>query len=119
MRFLTCALASLLLVACSQAVRYSPAEISGFPPKMQEHIRAKEIVLGMTQVEVRYSWGAPAEVNVLKPDTEGRLREEWTYKNVFFRTRVLFTEGKLTEITSNDPKVKAKKPEPDEKAWSR
>jgi outer membrane biogenesis lipoprotein LolB len=119
MRFLSLALASLLLMACSQAVRYSPAEISGFPQKMQGHIRGKEIVLGMTQLQARYSWGAPAEVRVLKPDAEGRLREEWTYKNLFFRTRLLFTEGKLTEISSNDPKVKTRKAEPEEKAWSR
>lgn len=120
MRFILYALASLLIIACSSAVRYSPGEISGFSHETQEHIRNKEIVLGMTQLEVRYAWGAPGEVTVLKPDSKGRLREEWTYRNIgLFKTRLLFTEGKLTEITSTDPKVKTRKSEQEDKAWSR
>jgi len=88
------------------AVRYSPDEIKGFPPAIQENIKLGEVAPGMTQQQVRYSWGSPAEVNVLKPSDEGKYREEWVYTKIgLLKTRLIFIDGKLTYIISNEPGV--------------
>lgn len=90
---------------CTEAVRYTPEEISGYSPAMQEHIKNQEIVVGMTIQQVRNSWGPPSVVNTIQPLEDGRLREEWIYsrKLGIFKTRLIFTAGRLTEIISTDP----------------
>jgi hypothetical protein len=105
---------ALLLAACSTSgVRYSPREIKSFPPEIQEHIKNAEVTLGMSPLAVRYAWGAPAEVNILEPDSQGRFREEWVYRKLrFMKTRLIFTDGKLTGIISTEPGIsKSKKKE--------
>ncbi len=88
------------------AVRYSPDEIKGFPPAIQENIKLGEVAPGMTQQQVRYAWGSPAEVNVLKPSEDGKYREEWVYtRTVILKTRLIFIDGKLMYIISNEPGV--------------
>jgi hypothetical protein len=94
------------LISCAGAVRYSPAEIQDYPPAIQEQVKAGEVSLGMTLSQVRHAWGGPSEVVVLKPTAEGKYREEWIYKGLFgFRTSLIFTEGKLTEIISTEPGI--------------
>jgi len=89
----------LFLAACMSQVRYSPAELNQFSPKIQEHIKKSEIALGMSQAAVRLSWGAPSEVRVLEPDDQGNYREEWIYPRfVLFAKKLIFTDGKLTGI---------------------
>jgi len=90
----------LVLAACTKEVRYSPGEIEKFPPEVQSKIRSGEVSLGMTPEMVRYSWGSPNEVNVLKPNPEGKMREEWIYENFISVTSLIFTEGVLTEIAT-------------------
>ena len=86
---------------CSKAVRYTPEEISGYPPEIQERIKSEEVAIGMTTNQVRYSWGAPTTVNVLQPSEDGKPREEWIYSKmvgVFMERRLLFVDGKLVDI---------------------
>jgi len=93
------------LVGCtSKAMRYSTEEIQDLPPSIQEHIKKSEIAVGMTMLQVRYAWGSPDMIIVLPPDEDGKERVEWTYKNLYvFKTRLIFTGNRLTEIVSTDP----------------
>lgn len=105
-----CALAAALLIcACAGQVRYSPSEISKYPPDIQEKIRAGEVAMGMDTNQVRYAWGAPTEINVLPPSETGASREEWIYKNnlTFSRSTLVFTDGKVTELLSSGIKNKS------------
>ncbi len=106
---LTFIIFSLIMVTgCSRTIRYSEEEIKGFPFDIQEHIRKGEVTLGMTQSQVRYAWGAPDSVIVLAPTDDGKNREEWVYGKYagIFKTRIIFTDGKITEMISNDPGIK-------------
>ena len=98
-----------LIIALSgcmfQSARYSPDEIKSFSQPVQDHIKHGEVATGMTQQQVRYSWGAPYTVNVLQPE-DGKYREEWVYTRTgIFKTRLIFIDGKLTHIVSNEPGV--------------
>jgi hypothetical protein len=98
----------LSLVSCATSnMRYSPSEISKFPPKVQEHVKKSELALGMPLEAVRYSWGSPQSIKILPPDEEGNLKEEWVYSKLrFYGTRVVFTNGKVTGIISGMLKKK-------------
>ncbi|MBU4321139.1 MAG: outer membrane protein assembly factor BamE [Thermodesulfovibrionales bacterium] len=104
-----CIMTSVLcfsVLGCIDSVRYSPDEIKGFPPAIQENIKRGEIAPGMTQQQVRYAWGSPAEVNVLKPSEDNKYREEWVYtRSGILKTRLIFIDGKLMHIISNEPGV--------------
>ena len=106
--FLVLSLLVLLGAGCTKSVRYSEEEIRGFPIDVQEHIRNGAVTLGMTQSQVRYAWGAPDSVIVLVPTEDGKNREEWVYGKFAgaFKTRLIFTDGKITEMISNDPAIK-------------
>src|SRR3990172_6085806 len=106
--FLVLSLLVLLGAGCTKSVRYSEEEIRGFPIDVQERIRNGEISLGMTQYQVRYAWGSPDSVIFLAPSEDGKNREEWVYGKFVgvFKTRVIFTDGKITEMISNDPAIK-------------
>jgi len=94
------------LSGCVDSIRYSPDEIKVFPPAVQENIKRGEIAPGMTQQQVRYAWGSPAEVNVLKPSDDGKYREEWIYTKIgLLKTQLIFVDGKLVHIISNEPGV--------------
>lgn len=91
-----------------ESARYSPDEIKGFTPLMQEHIKHGEVVAGMTTQQVRYAWGSPTTINVLSPSEDGKYREEWVYARTLvsvFKTRLIFIDGKLTYIITNEPGV--------------
>jgi len=92
-------------MGCTKSIRYSEEEIKGFPLTIQEHIRMGEVTPGMTQSQVRYSWGSPSSIRIPEPSEEGELREEWVYLNLagVFKTQVIFTDGMVTEIITNDP----------------
>ena len=104
-----CILTSALcfsVLGCIDSVRYSPDEIKGFPPAIQENIKRGEIAPGMTQQQIRYAWGSPAEINVLKPLEDNKYREEWVYtRSGILKTRLIFIDGKLMHIISNEPGV--------------
>ncbi len=94
-------LVSVPLLSCARTIRYSPSEISSYSYGMQEHIKKGEVALGMTPVQVRYSWGAPSAVRIPGADAEGRFREVWVYTKLrIFATRLVFTDGELTGIIS-------------------
>lgn len=105
--FVSVSIVSWIFSGCSEAIRYTPEEISSHPPAIQEHIKNSEVVVGMTTQQVRLSWGAPSEVNTISPSDDGKLREEWIYsrKMGVFKTRLIFTGGKLTEIISTEPGI--------------
>ncbi|HET6514161.1 MAG TPA: hypothetical protein VFG09_03305 [Thermodesulfovibrionales bacterium] len=92
---------------CSTAVRYSADEIKDYPPAVREQIEDGSIATGMTFQQVRYAWGSPSEVIPLALTEDGKQREEWVYSRMmgFFKTRLYFTDGKLTEIVSTEPGI--------------
>jgi len=97
----------LILSGCVESARYSPEEIKAFPQPMQEKIKHGEIAAGMTHQQVRYAWGAPNTINILTPSEEGKYREEWIYTKIggFFKTQLIFVDGKLMHIVTNEPGV--------------
>ncbi|MEJ2696829.1 MAG: hypothetical protein P8013_09285 [Candidatus Sulfobium sp.] len=98
-------LAVVLAAGCATPARYTAEEIQKYPPAVQEHIKSKEVSLGMTMTQVRYAWGGPDSIRVMEPE-DGKERTQWTYKKMFFsKTRLIFTDGKLTEIVSGEPGV--------------
>lgn len=100
----TAAVALLLAAGCTKSVRYSQDEIKDYPPAVQENIKNNEITPGMTRAQVRYSWGGPHAVRILSPSEAGKERVEWVYEKFkIFRTRLIFTDGSLTQIISNEP----------------
>ncbi|MCE5195423.1 MAG: outer membrane protein assembly factor BamE [Nitrospiraceae bacterium] len=93
-------------LGCIEAIRYSPDEIKTFPPDIQESIKHGVIKPGMTIQQVRYAWGAPTMINILKPADDGKSREEWTYRRgLLGKTRLLFIDNKLTHIISDEAGV--------------
>lgn len=97
------ALLLLLQAGCTKSVRYSEEEIKAFPPETQEHIRKGEVDLGMTQEQVRYTWGSPDSIKILEP-FEGKSREEWVYSHtgtmgVVGSRLLLFFDGKLIYVS--------------------
>lgn len=97
----------LFLVGCaSSGVRYTYEEIKHYPPEIQERITKGEIALGMTKEQVRYAWGNPSSVRVLAPE-KGKPREEWIYSSSLglLKTRLIFVDGKLTYIISNEQRI--------------
>ena len=94
----------ILQAGCAKSLRYSQEEIKDFPEGVQEHIRKNEIDTGMSKLQVRFAWGGPDAVNVLSPDEDGKERIEWVYKRLsVFKTRLIFTDDKLTQIISSEP----------------
>lgn len=85
---------------CTSApVRFTHDEIKGYPLDVQERIIKGEIMLGMNQQQVRYSWGSPTTVKT-SVARDGRQREEWIYSDtVGYKKRLLFVDGKLSDIT--------------------
>ena len=95
--FLTLGLWTLL--GCATTVRYSPEEIKGYPPAVQQQIQQGNVVVGMTPQQVRYAWGSPTTANVMTPALDGKMREEWLYSSgIFVQRRLLFVDGKLFDI---------------------
>ncbi len=96
----------VFFAGCSAGIKYSPGEIRTFPEEIQKHIQAGEVVTGMTQIQVRYAWGAPSEVKVLEPK-DGKYREMWVYSTSgLLKTRLIFINGVLESIISGDPTIK-------------
>jgi hypothetical protein len=107
MKNYACAL-PLLLVSllwapgCTKSVRYSQDEIKDFPPQVQEYIKDRRGAVGMTKMQVRYSWGSPHTVTVLSPSSDSKERVQWTYnKMIYFKSHLIFTDDRLTEIISD------------------
>ncbi|MDA8388773.1 MAG: hypothetical protein M0Z58_08960 [Nitrospiraceae bacterium] len=96
-------IAAVALAGCATPrARYSPSEISGYPPNIQKLIQQGTVEMGMTPDQVRFAWGAPSYITVLPPASDGQPRERWTYKEVLgtASTMLLFTGGKVMEMTS-------------------
>lgn len=94
---------------CASEVRYSPDEIKGYPPEVQENIRQGDVAMGMTTQQVRYALGSPTTVNVLSPSLEGRPREEWIYSSsvgFVVKRRLLFVDGKLADVYPEGERTK-------------
>jgi hypothetical protein len=105
--------AALLLAAlgasCTNEVRYTSKEIEGYPPEIKERIQRGEVDFLMTFDQVRYSWGAPSDIKMLPPADSGKERIQWIYKkHGVFTSTLTFEDGKLVEISSNEPYLKRK-----------
>lgn len=95
----------VIAAGCAAPARYTVEEISSYPPAVREHIKNKEVSLGMTMTQVRYAWGGPDSIRIMEPE-DGKKRVQWTYKKMFFaKTRLIFTDDKLTDIVSGEPGV--------------
>ena len=96
------------LGGCAHTARYSPSEISGYPPAVQKYIRQQTVAMGMTPNQVRFAWGAPTYITVLPPSLNGEPREEWTYKELLgtAHTTLVFTGGRVTEMSAKGPTSK-------------
>ncbi|MGD0883529.1 MAG: hypothetical protein ABSA46_01395 [Thermodesulfovibrionales bacterium] len=94
--------------ACAKTARYSPEEIKDYPPEIQERINEGAVMIGMTSLQVRYAWGSPATIHILSPSEDGKPREEWIYSKlgVFMDKRLLFVDGKLTDIFPEPKNIK-------------
>lgn len=107
MRFIIIVLLASFIVGCAtQGVRYTYEEIKNFPPEIQERIVRGEITFGMTKDQVRYAWGNPTSTRILTPE-RGKQREEWLYSSSLglLKSRLIFIDGKLTYIISNEQRV--------------
>jgi hypothetical protein len=104
------AVVSIFLIVqsgCVRSMRYSHQEIRDLPPSVQEKIKKGEISIGMSKLQVRYAWGGPDDSIPHKPKLDGQEFTEWVYKKaLFFKTRLFFTDDRLTEIITNQPGFK-------------
>ena len=101
---ITALLSVLFLGACASGMRYSAEEIRGFPKDVQERIEKGDVSLGMTMLQVRYAWGGPKAIRLLQAGDENTERVEWMYdSSMVFKTRLIFTGNRLTEILSSQP----------------
>jgi len=90
---------ALFTGGCATSVRFTHEEIKEYPLEVQEKITRGEVSPGMTQQQVRYGWGAPNNIKTFDA-VDGRSKEEWVYSNMWgYKTRLLFINGKLTDIT--------------------
>jgi len=108
MRNLVLILLSLVLIlSCTNRMRYSYEEIKDYPPEIQEHIKRGEVVTGMTFQQVRLAWGPPSSTKILPPSSDGKDRVQWEYPRVggVFKTILRFTNGILTEIIHTEPVI--------------
>lgn len=97
-KILLAAIALMLIAGCSQQVRYSPGELEVFEPNIREHIKNKEVSLGMPQAAVRYSWGAPIAVKTHPEEN----KEVWIYSSLrVYVTKLTFVDGKLVGSSSS------------------
>ncbi|MDA8086683.1 MAG: hypothetical protein M0Z75_08285 [Nitrospiraceae bacterium] len=96
-------LGAFSLAGCAtEKARYSPSEISGYPAHIQKLITEGTVEMGMTPDEVRFAWGSPSYIEILPPSPDGKPREQWTYKEDLglSSTNLIFTDGKVTEMSS-------------------
>ena len=100
--------AAVVLAGCAHSIRYSPSEISGYPPAIRKDIQEQTVAMGMTPNQVRFAWGAPSNIIVLPPAPNGQRREKWTYSELLgtAHTTLIFTGGRVTEMSSKGPTSK-------------
>lgn len=97
----------LSLLACSKQIRYTPEEIRGFPPDIQEKIVKEQVSNGMTYQQVRYSWGPPSEVIKMPSSKDGKELQHWTYSSRLGLCKIslIFVDGKVTGSFMKSPKA--------------
>ena len=69
-------------------------------PTFEQHIKDKNVMVGMTREQVMDAWGSPYQMNVSYTD-KGIRREEWIYEDWLDSSTIkhrylYFEEGKLT-----------------------
>ena len=69
-------------------------------PSFEQHIKDKNVMVGMTREQVMDAWGSPYQMNVSYTD-KGIRREEWIYEDWLDASTIkhrylYFEEGKLT-----------------------
>ena len=77
-------------------------------PAVQAAILDGQVIIGMTQAEVRASWGEPAAIHLVTHDRHSvwyteRFDEEWCFTDAFLklgapRASVLFKRGLVVEV---------------------
>ena len=69
-------------------------------PTFEQHLKDKNVMVGMTREQVMDAWGSPYQMNVSYTD-KGIRREEWVYEDWLDASTIkhrylYFEEGKLT-----------------------
>ncbi len=69
-------------------------------PNFEQHLKDKNVMVGMTREQVMDAWGSPYQMNVSYTD-RGIRREEWVYEDWLDASTIkhrylYFEEGKLT-----------------------
>jgi len=82
-------------------LRYTYMEIETYPTDVQEAIRNREVLIGMTPEQVRYALGAPESARTFAP-RQNEIAEEWTYRSVMQMKTVylVFEQGKVSKIST-------------------
>ncbi len=97
-----------LLTAClpQAGLRFTYIEIENFPKNIQESIKKKEAVVGMTPVQVRYALGPPIVARTFSSEKE-EILEEWTYKSVMTMKKiyVIFKDGRVVKIETEQRRL--------------
>jgi len=107
---LTLAQAAVLLsIGCTPpkpGLRFTYIEIEKYPAEIQEAIRKKEVIIGMTPIQVRYALGPPESARTFSP-RENDIAEEWTYRSVMEMKTVyvVFEEGKVSRVSTEQRRV--------------
>jgi len=102
-------LLAVMTASCVNEVRYTSKEIEDYTPEIRDRIQRGEVDFLMTFDQVRYSWGAPSDIRMLPPAADGKERIQWIYKKqAVFTSTLTFEDGKLVEISSNEPYLKRK-----------
>ena len=118
-KILLAAMIAMFIMGCSKGINYSPGELELFTPDVREHIKNNEISIGMSQIAVRYAWGAPKAVKSMPEEN----KEIWIYTNMRIHvTKLTFVDSRLASTTSGIsinnpiPEKKTKDAAADEKA---
>ena len=114
-KILLAAMIAMFVMGCSKGINYSPGELELFTPDVREHIKNREISIGMSQIAVRYAWGAPKSVKSIPEEN----KEIWIYTNMRIHvTKLTFVDSRLASTTSgisvNNPIPEMKSKEADE-----
>ena len=98
-----------LLTAClpQEGLRFTYVEVEKFPQEIQESIKNREVVLGMSPVQVRYALGPPLAARTFSSEEKREIYEEWTYLSVMKlkKVYVVFQNGQVSKIETEQRKL--------------
>ena len=73
MKILNILLLAAFLIGCAEITPPTPKEIIDHP------LGTGPLRIGMTKEKIKFLWGNPDAIKVLKVDAQGMVKEEWIY----------------------------------------